>query len=320
MPVPTRPPRRAFTLIELLVFTAIIAILIGLLLPAVQKVREAAARVKCANNLKQLGLAMHGYHGAKGTLPPAFVNNGPYGMSGFAFTHGWAPFILPHIEQQAISDLYRWDYPLYAPENQPVCARHLAIFECPSAPEQKRYMTFGPFDYFKTRGACGDYTITLGVDEVVAQRGWVDRVGDFRGALVNTPTPILTLSRTTTGSRLADITDGGSNTILLAEDAGRPRVWQAGKGGNDQVLEGGPWNHYKGPIILQGSSADGTVKPGTCALNCTNDREVYAFHVSGANTVFADGSVHFLRAGMDIRILARLITRAGGEVSSADDY
>src|SRR5438067_10524664 len=102
-----------FTLIELLVVIAIIAILIGLLLPAVQKVREAAARAKCANNLKQLGLAMHGYHDANNRFPPAFVNNGPYGTSGFNFTHGWAPFILPHVEQQSLYDRYRWDYPVY---------------------------------------------------------------------------------------------------------------------------------------------------------------------------------------------------------------
>ena len=317
----TAPPiRRAFTLIELLVVIAIIAILIGLLLPAVQKVREAAARMKCANNLRQLGLAMHGYHDANGTLPPAFVNNGRYRTSDFAHTHGWAPFILRHIEQQTRADLYRWEYPLYAPENQPVSAQHLAIFECPSAPEQKRYMTFGPFDVFKTKGACGDYTITLGVDEALAQRGWVDRVGDYRGALTNTPTPILTLSPTTKGSRLMDIADGTSNTILLAEDAGRPRAWQAGKGGKDQTLEGGPWNHYKGSIILQGSSRDGAVKPGKCALNCTNDREVYAFHTAGANVVLADGSVHFLRTGMDISVLARLITRSGGELVSENDF
>lgn len=320
MSTPTRPPRRAFTLIEFLVVIAIIAILIGLLLPAVQKVREAATRMKCADNLKQLGLAMHGYHDAKGTLPPAFVNNGPYGTSPFSFTHGWAPFLLPHVEQKPLYDLYRLDYPLYAPENQSVVAKHLPLFQCPSAPEQDRYMTFGPFDYFKTKGACGDYTITLGVDEVLATRGWVDRVGDYRGALARTPTPVLALSPTTAGNRLTDVTDGGSNTVLLAEDAGRPRVWRAGKRGDDQTLEGGPWNHYKGPIILQGSSADGVVKPGTCALNCTNDREVYAFHTGGANVAFADGSVRFLRAGLDIRILARLITRAGGEIVSADEY
>jgi prepilin-type processing-associated H-X9-DG protein len=86
------------------------------------------------------------------------------------------------------------------------------------------------------------------------------------------------------------------------------------------VLPGGPWNHFHGDIILQGSTADGTAKPGPCALNCTNDAEVYAFHTGGANAVFADGHVRFLKVGMDVRILARLVTRAGGEVVSDGDF
>jgi prepilin-type processing-associated H-X9-DG protein len=122
------------------------------------------------------------------------------------------------------------------------------------------------------------------------------------------------------GTRLADITDGTSQTILLTEDAGRPRLWQAGTAGPDQALEGGDWDHYKGSIILRGSTSDGTANPGRCALNCNNDREVYAFHPGGANAVFVDGSVHFLKRGMDIRVLARLITRAGGEVVSEIDF
>jgi prepilin-type N-terminal cleavage/methylation domain-containing protein/prepilin-type processing-associated H-X9-DG protein len=318
----TRAGRRGFTLIELLVVIAIIAILIGLLLPAVQKVREAAARISCANNLKQLGLALHQYHDANGTFPPPYVNKGgSYLNSGFSLTHGWAPFILPYIEQQPLYDLYRWDLPQYVPENQPVQAKQLRIFQCPSTPEQDRYYTMGPFAYFGTRGACGDYTLTLGVNTVLAQLGWVDPVGDYRGALTNTPTTAFTLSPTTTGTHLTDITDGDSHTILLAEDAGRPRLWQAGKAGpNPQALVGGPWNSFKGPIILQGSSSDGTQQPGTCALNCTNDGEVYAFHTGGANALFADGSGHFLRAGMDIRIMAGLITRAGGEVVPGDGF
>jgi prepilin-type N-terminal cleavage/methylation domain-containing protein/prepilin-type processing-associated H-X9-DG protein len=317
----TRAGRRGFTLIELLVVIAIIAILIGLLLPAVQKVREAAARISCANNLKQLGLALHQYHDANGTFPPPYVNKGgSYLNSGFAFTHGWAPFLLPYIEQQALYDRYRWDFPQYTPENQPVFATQLKVFQCPSAPERDRYMTFGPFAYFGTKGACGDYTLALGVDPALAQLGWVDPVGDYRGALTNTPTAALALSPTTTGTRLTDITDGASNTLLLAEDAGRPRLWQAGKAGPDQALVGGPWDHFKGPIVLRGSTFDGTAQPGPCALNCTNDQEVYAFHTGGANAVFADGSVHFLRAGMDIRIMARLITRAGGEVVPGDGF
>jgi prepilin-type processing-associated H-X9-DG protein len=176
------------------------------------------------------------------------------------------------------------------------------------------------FAVFGTKGACGDYTITLGVDPVLAQLSWVDRVGDYRGALTNTPTPAQGLSPTLTGTRLTDITDGASTTILLTEDAGRSRLWQAGKASPDEVLAGGPWTHYRGPIILQGSTKDGAAKPGQCALNCTNDGEVYAFHTGGANAVFADGHVQFLKVGMDIRILARLITRAGNEVVSDNDF
>lgn len=307
--------RHGFTLIELLVVIAIIAVLVGLLVPAVQKVREAANRMQCANNLKQLGLALIQYHDEHRGFPPAYINKGPYGWSGFSFTHGWAAFILPYIEQKPLADLYRWDVPLYAPENDPVISTQLTLLQCPSTPEPNRYMTFGPYKVFGTKGACGDYTITLGVDAVLAQLGRVDPVGDYRGALTNTPTPAVALSPTSTGTRFADMTDGASNTILLAEDAGRPSLWQLGKADAVVQIEGGPWNHFKGPIVLQGKNGDGTVNPGRCALNCTNDREVYAFH-PGANVGFGDGSVRFLRAGMDVRIMARLITRAGGEVAS----
>jgi len=313
--------RRGFTLIELLVVIAIIAVLIGLLLPAVQNVREAARRMQCSNNLKQLGLALHHYHDTHSTFPPAFVNNGPYGTTGFSFAHGWAPFILPFIEQPQLYDRYRWDFPLYHPENQPVMTQHLRVFQCPSTPDQDRFGAgYGPFQLFGTKGACGDYTITLGVDAELARRGWVDPVGDFRGALMHTPTPGLAPTPTITPTRLADITDGTSTTILFIEDSGRPTLWRAGKRIPALPLDGGHWNHFKGGVLLKGSTSDGSTKFGPCALNCTNDGEVYAFHPGGANTVSADGSVRFLKAGMNLRVMAGLITRAGGEVVSAGDF
>jgi prepilin-type N-terminal cleavage/methylation domain-containing protein/prepilin-type processing-associated H-X9-DG protein len=313
-PVSTTPRRRGFTLLELLVVIAIIAILIGLLLPAVQKVREAANRLACSNNLKELGLGMHHYHDATGALPPAFVNNGPWAPPPYSFTHGWAPFILPYIEQQALHDLYHWEVPLYHSLNQGLMTQHVRVFQCPSTPERNRYTQVGPFQVHGTRAACGDYAATLGVRD-----GLIPTGTDPRGVLTHTPTtaPGLAPSSTPT-TRLTDITDGQSNTTLLTEDAGRPRLWRARLPGAADVLEGGPWNHYKGGIVLNGSTPDGMARPGPCALNCNNDGEVYAFHPSGANAVFADGSVRFLRAGTDLRVLAGLITRAGGEVVS--DY
>jgi prepilin-type processing-associated H-X9-DG protein len=120
-------------------------------------------------------------------------------------------------------------------------------------------------------------------------------------------------------TRRREITDGTTQTILLTEDAGRPKVWRQGKAGADQTVTGCPWAGFNVGISLEGAQSDGT-RPGPCAINCTNDHEVYSFHPGGANAVFADGSVHFLQAGMSLRVLAALVTRAGGEAFSASDF
>jgi prepilin-type processing-associated H-X9-DG protein len=120
-------------------------------------------------------------------------------------------------------------------------------------------------------------------------------------------------------TRLPDSTDGASQTILVTVHAGRPTLWRAGRPIPGSYASGGAW--VSGTLIFgEGSTSVGATKSGSCAINCTNDGEVDSFRPGGANAVFADGSVHFLKAGMDIRSFARVVTRAGGEVVSAVDY
>jgi prepilin-type N-terminal cleavage/methylation domain-containing protein/prepilin-type processing-associated H-X9-DG protein len=298
--------RIGFTLIELLVVLAIIAVLIGLLLPAVQKVREAAARIQCANNLKQIGLACHQHHDAYGVFPPAWVY-APFTLpQGNVIQNGAGTFpcLLPYLEQEALARMYRWDKRAQGPENQPVATKQLKVLQCPSA-EPNRWVTASedPGNYsYGGKGACGDYGGIRGIDTRLVDLGLVDRADNYRGVLTDN---YLT--------RLADITDGTSQTILVTEHAGRPTLWRAGRPVPGTYAIAAAW--AAGTVTFgQGSSPDGATKPGPCAINCTNDREVYSFHTGGANAVFADGSVHFLKASMDIRIFAALVTRAGGEV------
>jgi prepilin-type N-terminal cleavage/methylation domain-containing protein len=314
--------RPGFTLIEVLVVIAIIAILIGLLLPAVQKVREAANRMACSNNLKNLGLALCHYEVTNGQFPPGGVE-GPFPEAGVTTPtrHGWGTFVLPFIEQQSLARLYQWDKGHSAPENQPVAVTQLKIFQCPSAAERDRFMTFGTWLTNGTRGACTDYAALLGVSPVLAEIHLIDPVGLYEGVM-----PINRMVRS------SEISDGTSNTILVTECAGRPRHWRVGKAGPEPTpahhVGGGPWTAPANGLLIQGSPFDGGSlvvtltpgEPGPCAVNCSNNFEVYSFHTGGALAVFADGSVHFLKAGMSIRVLARLATRAGGEVVADGDY
>jgi prepilin-type N-terminal cleavage/methylation domain-containing protein/prepilin-type processing-associated H-X9-DG protein len=299
----TNSKRRGFTLIELLVVIAIIAVLIGLLVPAVQRVREAASRLSCSNKLKQLGLALHSFHGRKGKFPPGLMR-GPYPEAGvfWQVNHGWAVFILPDIEQQSLLNYYHWDRELSDVTNQSVVATPLPLFQCPSA-QPDRIMTTSPFDtYPGGKAVCGDYAPTWGIDPSL-------RAGDSSGVLV--PNYM---------TRMSQITDGTSSTILLTEDAGRPELWQANTIIPGAVIQGGPWAGFLTGITVKGSTLDGASRPGPCAMNCTNDHETYSFHTGGANAVFADGHVQFLTASINVWILAALVTRAGGECVSASDF
>jgi prepilin-type processing-associated H-X9-DG protein len=306
-----RRRRGAFTLVELLVILAIIAVLIGLLLPAVQKVREAANRMACSNKLKQIGLACHQHHDTYDVFPPGWVQapfTVPQGQIQGA--HGTFPFLLPYLEQEALARIYRWDRRSQGPENQPVARTQLKVLQCPSAePDRRVTAVEDPANYsYGGWAACADYGGIRDIDTRLVQLGLVDRADNYQG--------VLTRGYLT---RLADITDGASQTLLVTEHAGRPTLWRAGRPVPGTYAIVAAW--VGSTLTLgQGSTPDGTTKPGPCAINCTNDREVYSFHPGGANAVFADGSVHFLKAGIDIRVFAGLVTRAGGDVVPADAY
>jgi prepilin-type N-terminal cleavage/methylation domain-containing protein/prepilin-type processing-associated H-X9-DG protein len=298
--------RSAFTLVELLVVIAIIGLLVGLLLPAIQSAREAGRRAQCINNLKQIGLASLQHHDAFGKFPPGWVM-APFTVPQGKIVqggHGFFPFLLPYLEEEALANVYVWEKRSQGPDNQPVATTQLEILQCPSA-EANRWVTAveDPGNYsYGGRGACGDYAGVRDIDSSLVDLGLVDRPAKSQGVLTDN---YLT--------RIADITDGASQTILVTECAGRPEMWRAGRPVPGLYASGGAW--VGGTLILfQGSTADGATKPGSCAINCTNNREAYSFHPGGANAVFADGSVHFLQTDTDIRIFARLVTRAGGEV------
>ena len=299
---------RAFTVIELLVVIAIIGILIALLLPAVQKVREAANRASCTNNLKNGALAVHHFECTQGAFPPGAVI-GPYlplGITARGATHGCWPFLLPYLEQQALFRQYQWNVNWADPANRPVVMTPLKVLQCPSGATNRLAPGLFPGEGL---GACSDYVPVKQINSQLADDGLIDKVGDYRGALdVNNMVA------------MSDITDGTSNTLLIAEQAGLPSRWQRGEEYADLFTPGGPWASLSNVLQVWGSSADGATIPGPCALNCTNYLNIYSFHPGGANAAFADGSVHFLRAGLDIRVLGRLITRCGGEAVAAGDY
>jgi prepilin-type processing-associated H-X9-DG protein len=234
-------------------------------------------------------------------------------------SHGLGTYLLPHLEQSALARRYRWGDSWFDPPNQEVVKTQLKIWQCPSAQanriEDGSLPTVAPppAGSFNGTAACGDYAGMSTVDPVLVQRGLIDPPGgplDERGHYegvfpVNQP------------RRIDDILDGTSHTIMMAECAGRPQLWQRRREVPDRWLNGGAWAS-RGLLWGRGATPDGTDFYGPCAVNCTNNREVYSFHPDGANIVFADGSVRLLRADIGIRVFAALATRAGGEVPAGE--
>jgi prepilin-type N-terminal cleavage/methylation domain-containing protein len=340
--------RRGFTLVELLVVIAIIAILIGLLLPAVQKVRDAAARTQCSNNLHQLGLALHNYEGAMGHLPPAFRATVPPAWAGLpAYFFSWSALaeLNPYLEQTNIYNTMDLTQPIYVPPNYNISPANqfavqqvVKLFLCPADRMQPVSAAYGEPVLGPT-----NYAVCVGTGTTNG--------GPPFGSPLNSDGMFMA----GTGLRFTDITDGTSNTAMMSEsllgdgpenDVGpMPSISNAvqlvyaytgfGTPLSDAACASATeWNisNRRGFLWASGEMRCGSYNhyytPNAPIYDCvTNDLTTYtsmafraarSLHTGGVNLLLGDGSVHFVSQNISPGTWRALATRSGGEVIGSD--
>jgi prepilin-type N-terminal cleavage/methylation domain-containing protein len=346
---------KGFTLVELLVVIAIIAVLIGLLLPAVQSARESARRTQCMSNMRQIGLAFHVCLDARKYFPASSYTTDAASTSKFPSPpegnrarreHSWRVLVMPFLEEKSTAESYDWnkhwfdatsnstpplaaDASLGVPPNSNlgVALRNVAAFRCPSGPPIPASLSIPKspdsdsarqaLTAIRQNPGVGDYETMTGVKQSLLSPDpySVKNAENTKG--------LLDKDRVT---RLRQVADGLTKTLLVVESAGRPLVYRAG---TMQMTAGGSrsapapeinqcvgWADSLGPFKIDPINADGTkgAAPNSgMAINATNDGECYAFHRGGMAAVFGDASTRFIAESIDLRTFCALVTRAGSE-------
>jgi prepilin-type N-terminal cleavage/methylation domain-containing protein/prepilin-type processing-associated H-X9-DG protein len=331
--------RRGFTLIELLVVIAIIAILIGLLLPAVQKVREAAARAKCSNNIKQLALACHNYADTNGGLPPAIVQTG-YSDDPYNTNHGpnWAVLLLPHIEQGAMynqvqASIQTWMVSGTAPTGDAgwknIRANSVPSLICPSDNNTSVMCSLSLAGV--SNWARGNYAANCGPHYNYGSRvnGGSSSGGPW-GLPGQGPFSIFTGTSSKKGMGIQQIADGSSNTILFGEvlsgsGAADPRgVWAFGLAGSSTLTSHGdgdcnlPNDRKNCSDDIRDAPSLDTQNLGNWTSCNSNQATARSRHSGGVNVSLADGSVRFVRDSIDTR--AWWIVNASNDGQATPNY
>jgi prepilin-type N-terminal cleavage/methylation domain-containing protein/prepilin-type processing-associated H-X9-DG protein len=314
---------QGFTLMELLVVIVIVGILMALLLPSVQAIREAARKTYCSNSMRQIGLAIHNFESAYALFPASgWTTGGPGNPNGKAIS--WRPLVFPFIEQSNLTQQYDFALNWWEGSNLTLATSRLALFECPSVPLRISITSAiakppRPELTFAMPLASIDYEAIMGVQP--------SSINPHLATPYYHTNNRFSVMHRDSRTRFADIFDGTSTTIMIVECSGRPAVYRnhilRTDIDNDQGIG---WADNEGPFSLDGASADGSMEGGGPSFGChfsmnrKNDNEVYSFHPGGSYHLFADGHVSFISENVTLETYAKLCTRAGGEFISSSEY
>jgi len=306
--------RPGFTLIELLVVIAIIGVLIGLLLPAVQKVRESARRTGCENNLKQLGLALLNYHNNCDSFPPAYMFKGKRGgqspLSPVKFITqpgwGWGALLLPYLEQDPLAKQIDWTIPLDKAQFAPVRTTILHVFLCPSDQNTGVYTVRDLLEEDLLQAATSSYVANYGSGGEIGEHPYLSDGLFYCNSKI----------------RMGDGTDGLSNTLAIGERCSwftRTPWVGAPSAGAVEVNPDAPVDNLlkeEAPVQVMAGFSNGI------QLNSrlSNPYCFFSAHGNVVQFAFADGSVHPLSTSTAFDVLEALATRDGGETINAGDY